>query len=86
MNKLKLTIKIILAIGISFFKAITELAWGLASIFLLLGLVLYFKQDITSISPLLLNLFKIVQENMMWFLLIFFGFYLFRYIGEAKNE
>ena len=78
--------KIICAILISFFKAVTEVAWGLASIFLLLGLIVYFKADVNNtITPLFLNLTKIIFDYMGWFVLVFFIFFGFRYIKEAME-
>lgn len=83
---LLLTARILLAFIKSFFKAVTELAWGLAGIFLLLGLLVYFEQDISIISPILLNLFIIIQDNTKWFLYGIFLFYFVDYLMEIFKK
>lgn len=86
LHTLKVVFLLFLGIVIAFFEAVMQIAWGLASIFLLLGLVAFFEQDITSISPLLLNLFRFIQTNMMWFLLAFFLWYCFKYTKEVLKD
>lgn len=73
----KFSIKVIWLGIISLFYAVTSFAFGLASIFLLLGLVNYFGQDISS-HTLLLNLFDQIINNMMIFLSLIFVYEFWR--------
>jgi hypothetical protein len=73
------------AVALAFFKAVTELAWGLASMFLLAGLITYFKVDTSTIQPLLFKMFAFIVTNIKWFLLAIFVFYMFRNIKEMKE-
>jgi len=78
-------ILIISGIAIAFFKAVTELAWGLASIFLLLGLLRYFDMETPALNSTLMNLYSVVIHNIMWFLLAFLIFFCYRYLKEAME-
>jgi len=63
----------VILVGINaFFSSIVQMAFGLASMFLLLGLMHYFNQDITLIRGLFLNLIGIIQRNIKLFLLFIF--------------
>ena len=64
--------KIILVGMNAFFSSVVQMAFGLASMFLLLGLMQYFNQDITLIQGLFLNLIGIIQRNIKFFLLFIF--------------
>ena len=75
--------KIIAGIFIAFFKAITEVAWGLASIYLLVGLLAYFEIDTNSVIETFLQIAEFLFTYVLWFALAFFIFYLYKYAWES---
>lgn len=62
--------KIILSIFVSFFNATMSIVWGMAGLFLLLGLLVYFKIDTSHITQLLL-MARYIMENWFYFWLAF---------------
>lgn len=52
---------------ISLFYTITSVAFGLASILLLLGLIVHFKVDYSTIEPLFMNLMELITDNLKIF-------------------
>jgi hypothetical protein len=44
-------IRIVVTLVLGFFYAIVDLVWALGGFFLLAGLIVYFKSDITSVKP-----------------------------------
>lgn len=76
----------ILKIIKSFFYAVTQIAWGIASILLLniaLAYLMKSTDSINLISNVFLNLESFIVKNVIWFVLVFFILYFY---GEVKEE
>lgn len=60
----------------AFFHAVTQVAWGLASLFILNGVFVYLHEkqnfDLTTISPLFIRLESFIITNIMFFVIVFF--------------
>lgn len=65
----------------AFFSAVVQVAWGIATFFLLAGLMVYFKQD-TSLITTLLKLVLFIQQNWLWF---FWAIGIFDFIINLKD-
>jgi hypothetical protein len=77
------TIRLIIAFFITFFKSITEIAWGIAGIILFMGLANYYKIDMTFIEPIFFKMFYFIFENLKWFFLAFMFLFGYRYFREV---
>ena len=70
----------------SFFIAVTQVAWGLASIFILLGANFYFIEkgytENFAINEVFMNLMKFIFNNINWFVITIMALYLYFKIKE----
>lgn len=86
MNTLRIIGKIatlILGIFRSLWNATIHIVWGIATIFLLGGLMGYFSIDATSITTLL-ELVKLLMNNWVAFWWVFFALELFQEIDKLE--
>lgn len=78
---------VVFAIIKSFFLSITQVAWGLVSIFGLNWLITYLmvnrQVDLSSINLLFIQMEGFIVDNIMWFVLAFFILYLYSEIKEV---
>jgi hypothetical protein len=63
----------VLSIVKAFFSAVIEMAWGLASFFLLSGLITSYTIDVSSLT-LLFKMIVFIQKNWLYFFGVFFVF------------
>jgi len=71
----------LLSTGKAFFNALVSVAWGIASFFLLIALIGYYKVDASAIQTLL-NLVLFVEKNWGVF---FFILFLWEFIVDYKE-
>jgi hypothetical protein len=57
---------IVLSAGKAFFSAIVQIAWGIASFFLMMGLLTYYKADPSAIANLI-PIVSFIQQNWLYF-------------------
>jgi len=70
----------------SFWNATIHIVWGIATMFLLVGLISYFKVDASSVLTLL-NITKIIMERWDLFWWVFFIYECFMNLREVwKND
>lgn len=80
-------IMVFLAIIKSFFIAVTQVVWGVLSLFGLNALIAYFYIQQGNVLPESINesfmfLQGIIMDNIMWFILVFF---ILSYYSEVKE-
>jgi len=81
-------IMIIVGLAKAFFMSVTQLAWGLVSLFgLNLVLAYFLKENMPyEISLQFIRLEGIIIDNIMIFFWLFFIWYSFSYINEVNKE
>lgn len=75
----------------SFFFAVSQVAWGLLSIFGLNIALMYMierhgTESLTELNPLFIKLESIIITNILWFVLAFFLLYSFLEIKEVNKK
>lgn len=83
MNIIERTAMLVLGMFKSFWNATIHIVWGMATIFLLGGLMGYFNIDVTQITTLL-ELANFIMSNWVAFWWVFFAIELFQEIGKLK--
>lgn len=78
---------VLLALGKSFFNAVTQVAWGIASLVILNASLLYMHEkygtDLTYVTSTFLKLDAWVFNNIMFFFWIFFILYAYFEIRDV---
>jgi flagellar biosynthesis protein FlhB len=74
----------------SFFSAVTQVAWGIASIFILGAVLRYMMEKYSTgvpdyVSETFLSLTVFIIDNIMWFVFIFWLFYWITDYKELKK-
>ena len=75
-NKFFFIFSILLSGAKAFFESITQIAWGIASLFFLSITMFYLRENyevnIAYITPIFAKLTTFLVENIIWFVLVLF--------------
>ena len=85
-NTLRVLLIAFVAIIISSFKAFMEIVWGIAGLFLLAGLIAYFKVDTSMINPVFFKIGLFISQNFIWFFIAFFIYFMWVYFKEMNKD